>query len=107
MASTKIESRDCYATLGVSRTASLEEIKAGYRELARQYHPDLNPHDEEAETRFKQVNAAYQMLCDRQRHQHQSKQFYWQKIEKPSASRKSSFERNATCNAFIDGLLGQ
>lgn len=54
-----------YAVLGVSRTASQEEIKAAYRKLARQYHPDLNPGDCDAEERFKEINAAYADLSSR------------------------------------------
>jgi preprotein translocase subunit Sec63 len=54
-----------HAVLGVSQTASLDEIKAAYRKLARQYHPDLNPGCQASEERFKEVNAAYQDLSSR------------------------------------------
>ena len=56
--------RDLYETLGVSRTASPDEIKAAYRKLARQYHPDRNPGDSAAEERFKEMSAAYDVLGD-------------------------------------------
>src|SRR5207249_11458639 len=54
--------RDYYETLGVKREASEEEIKKAYRKLARQYHPDRNPGDKQAETRFKEIQSAYDVL---------------------------------------------
>ena len=54
--------KDYYEILGVSRDASEKDIKKAYRKLARKYHPDANPDDPEAETRFKQINEAYQVL---------------------------------------------
>ena len=57
--------RDLYAILGVSRTASAEDIKKAYRKLARKYHPDINPGKKEAEERFKELSFAYDVLSDR------------------------------------------
>src|SRR5437868_2938445 len=57
--------RDYYETLGVSRDASEEEIKKAYRRLARQYHPDRNPGDKQAEAHFKEVQTAYDVLSDK------------------------------------------
>jgi molecular chaperone DnaJ len=56
--------KDYYQILGVNRTASDKEIKQAYRRLARKHHPDLNPNDKSAEARFKEINAAYQVLSD-------------------------------------------
>ncbi|MEP0984313.1 DnaJ C-terminal domain-containing protein [Ekhidna sp.] len=55
---------DYYATLGLSKDASVDEIKKAYRKLARKYHPDLNPNDTEAEKKFKQINEANAVLSD-------------------------------------------
>mgnify|MGYP005853075575 CR=1 FL=1 len=59
--------RDYYEILGTSREASADEIKRIYRKLARQYHPDVNRHDESAEERFKEINEAYEVLSDPQK----------------------------------------
>lgn len=53
---------DYYEVLGLEKTATQEKIKARYRELAKQFHPDKNPGNQEAETKFKQVNDAYEVL---------------------------------------------
>ena len=58
---------DHYAILGVSQQASDAEIKKAYRQLARQYHPDQNPDDPEAEAQFKQIANAYEVLGDSER----------------------------------------
>ena len=57
-------SRDYYSVLGVSRDAADDEIKKAFRQKAKQYHPDANPEDAGAETRFKEVNEAYEVLSD-------------------------------------------
>lgn len=58
------EKRDYYDVLGVSKSADEGEIKKAYRQLAKKYHPDMNPGDAEAEQKFKEVNEAYDVLSD-------------------------------------------
>jgi DnaJ-class molecular chaperone len=59
--------QDLYDVLGVSRTASESEITKAYRKLARQYHPDRNPGDKQAEAKFKEIASAYEVLSDKQK----------------------------------------
>src|SRR5215467_10952759 len=59
--------RDHYETLGVSKSAGPDDIKAAFRKLASQHHPDRNPDDPKAAVRFKEINGAYQVLSDPQR----------------------------------------
>jgi molecular chaperone DnaJ len=58
------EKRDYYEVLGVARDADAAALKAAYRKLAMQYHPDRNPNDKDAEARFKEASEAYQVLSD-------------------------------------------
>jgi DnaJ-class molecular chaperone len=55
---------DPYKTLGISKTASADEIKKSYRKLAKQHHPDLNPGSAEAASKFKDISTAYDLLSD-------------------------------------------
>lgn len=59
--------QDYYEILGVAKTASQDELKKAYRKLAMKYHPDKNPNDKKAESKFKEISAAYDILKDDQK----------------------------------------
>src|SRR5205085_4992665 len=59
--------KDYYATLGVAKTATAKEIKQAYRKMARKHHPDVNQGDKSAESRFKDISEAYEVLGDEEK----------------------------------------
>ena len=61
--------RDYYEVLGVSKSATDDEIKKAYRKIAIKYHPDRNPGNKEAEEKFKEAAEAYDVLHDQQKRQ--------------------------------------
>ena len=61
------DKRDYYEVLGVDKNADASAIKKAYYKLAKQYHPDVNPGDKEAEKKFKEINEAYAVLSDEEK----------------------------------------
>src|SRR2546430_17582756 len=81
---------DYYELLGVPRKASVKDIRAAFRKLARKYHPDLNPGDKAAEEKFKQIQEAYDVLSDsKKRQMYDQYGFYSENLPAGGDSRRS------------------
>jgi curved DNA-binding protein len=88
--------RDYYALLGVNKNASADNIKKAYRGLARKYHPDLNPGDNIAEAKFKEITEANEVLSDPdKRSQYDKFGQYWKQSEQPSNNTRSNTRRTS------------
>ncbi len=101
--------RDYFKVLGISRTASSEEIKRAFRKLARKYHPDVNPEDQQAEARFKEISEAYEVLSDPEKKK-RYEQFgkYWNQAGRSSAGGFDvDFGKYGNFDEFINDLLGK
>jgi curved DNA-binding protein len=87
-----MEFRDYYQTLGLAKTASSREIKQAYRKLARKFHPDVNPGDRAAESRFKEINEAYEVLGDSEkRRKYDELGANWRQYEQAQQAGQSPF----------------
>lgn len=103
---------DYYAVLGLTKTASDEDIKKAYRKLARKYHPDLNPNDGDANKKFQQINEANEILSDpekRKKYDQYGKD--WQHAEEFEQARRQQQQRQSAAqgsggNDFSDGFGG-
>ena len=92
---------DLYSVLGVSKTATEDDIKKAYRTQAFKYHPDRNPGDKTAEEKFKQVNAAYEVLGDKTKRA---------QYDRYGSSSYTSYESDASSGAYgnaYGGFYGQ
>ena len=78
---------DYYKTLGIKKNASQKEIKKAYRTLAKKYHPDHNPDNKEAESKFKDISEAHQTLIDLKKREQYDKFGHAKPYEFPSADR--------------------
>jgi len=104
-----MEYKDYYKILGVDRKASEKEIKSAYRKLARKYHPDVNPGNASAESRFKEINEAHAVLTDpEKRKQYDTLGPDWQKRFQ---TRPGTYTRTtagpADFSDFFETLFGQ
>lgn len=108
--------KDYYDILGVSRSASAEDIKKAFRKLARKYHPDVNPGNQTAEAKFKEISEAYEVLSDADKRQKYD-QFgrYWQQAGSTAGGYAGSpsdfggfdFSNYGSFDEFINELLGR
>ncbi|MEA5575613.1 J domain-containing protein [Anabaena sp. UHCC 0451] len=108
--------KDYYSILGISKTASPEEIKQAFRKLARKFHPDVNPANKQAEAKFKEVNEAYEVLSDPdKRKKYDQYGQYWKQVGEggfPGAGAAGvdmsgfDFSEYGSFNDFINDLFG-
>ncbi len=106
--------KDYYSILGVSKTATPEEIKRAYRKIARKHHPDLNPGDKEAEEKFKNLNEANEVLSDPEKRekydrfgQHWNQPSYTEAPPTRETHTSNDFDQYGDFDSFIDDLLGR
>ncbi len=101
-----MEYKDYYKILGVARGASADEIKKAFRKLARKYHPDVNPGDKKAESKFKEINEAYEVLSDTEkRSKYDTLGPNWQEQFGPSMS--NTHRAYSTSNGATGGRTQQ
>jgi curved DNA-binding protein len=102
--------RDYFKVLEVERGADAETIKRSFRKLARQYHPDVNPGDKNAEARFKEISEAYEVLSDpEKRRRYEQFGQYWSQMGSPGGGGgfDVDFSRYGNFDEFINDLLGR
>src|SRR4030066_2103164 len=102
--------KDYYQVLGVKKAASEKEFKAAYRRLARKFHPDVNPGDKSAETRFKEINEAHEVLSDTEKRKKYDRfGDQWQNAEqfaKAGQGAQRDFGKGGAYTTFDFGDLG-
>src|SRR5437763_16584552 len=86
-----VDYKDYYKILGVSKDASEKDIKQAYRQVARKYHPDVNPDNKEAEEKFKEINEANEALSDpEKRHKSAEMSSYYLHNGRPPGAARSA-----------------
>lgn len=100
--------RDYFKVLGLERGADADAVKRAFRKLARQYHPDVNPNNKEAEATFKEISEAYEVLSDPdKRRRYEQFGQYWNQAGGGSGGADVDFGRYGNFDDFINDLLGR
>ena len=100
--------RDYFKVLGLERGADADAVKRAFRKLARQYHPDVNPDNKEAEAKFKEISEAYEVLSDPdKRRRYEQFGQYWNQSGGGSGGADVDFGRYGNFDDFINDLLGR
>ncbi len=112
--------KDYYGILGITKSADADAIKKAFRQLARKYHPDVNPGDKVSEDKFKEVNEAYEVLSDAdKRAKYDQYGQYWNKVGTPQGGRPGGYRPQSgdfdefefgkfnNFDEFINDLLGR
>ena len=106
--------KDYFKILGINRNATHKEIKSAFRKLAREFHPDIHPHNESAESEFKEINEAYEILSDPEKKKtYEQFSNYWftnRKGKSKDVSKENSargFDGYLTFDDFLNDLIGR
>ncbi len=106
--------KDYFKILGISRNATDKEIKSAFRKLARKFHPDLHPHDEKAESEFKEINEAYEILSDHEKRKSYEHYLSFWFTNRDGKSRDSHRKKNdkgfseySNFDDFFNDLIGR
>ena len=105
--------KDYFKILGINRNATDKEIKSAFRELARKFHPDLHPHDEKAESKFKEINEAYEILSNKEKKQSYEQYLSYWLNNRDGKSRdffrdnNKGFDEYLNFDDFLTDLIGR
>ena len=106
--------KDYFKILGISRNATDKEIKTAFRKLARKFHPDLHPNDKKAESEFKEINEAYEILSDQEKKKsYEQYRNYWFKNRDGKyrdfyrEKNNKDFDENLNFDDFFSDLIGR
>jgi curved DNA-binding protein len=105
-----VEYKDYYKLLGVSRSSSKDDIAKAFKKLARQYHPDLNPNNKDAEAKFKEINEAYEVLKDEEKRklydQLGPNWQHGQNFQRPPGFENMNFQGGGDFSDFFETIFG-